>query len=150
MPSDREIVVMRDFRAPKSAVFEAWTKSDHVKRWYPCAIFTMPVCEIDLRVGGKWRFVQRMSTDGSEHALSGEYVEIDRPSRLVFTERYEPVPGSDHVVTVTFEEHHGITTVTQQFLHPSKTNRDMHLASGMENGLAETFERLDAVLAELS
>jgi uncharacterized protein YndB with AHSA1/START domain len=150
MPTDREIVVVRDFRAPKSAVFEAWTKPEHVKRWYPCAIFTMPVCDIDFRVGGKWRWVQRVTADGSEHALSGEYVEIGRPDRLVFTERYEPVPGSDHVVTLTFEEHDGITTVTQQFLHSSKTNRDMHLASGMENGLSEVFERLEGILAELS
>jgi len=98
LPSEREIVVVRPFRAPRDAVFEAWSNPEHVKRWYPRKAMTMPVCEIDFRVGGAWRWVQREST-GKEHALSGEYREIRCPDRIVFTERYEPVPGSDHLVT---------------------------------------------------
>jgi uncharacterized protein YndB with AHSA1/START domain len=75
LPSEREIVVVRLFRAPRDVVFEAWSNPEHLKRWYPCESMTMPMCEMDFRVGGAWRWVQRDSM-GNEHALSGEYREI--------------------------------------------------------------------------
>jgi uncharacterized protein YndB with AHSA1/START domain len=149
LPSDREIVIVREFRAPKALVFEMWTKAKHVPRWYPCSTLTMTVCEMDVRVGGQWRWVQRSIADGTEHALSGEYREVVRPNRLVFTQRYEPMPGSDHLVTLTFEETRGVTTMTEQFLHPSRENRDGHLRSGLEAGVQETFVRLDEVLVSM-
>lgn len=149
LPSDREIVIVREFRAPKALVFEMWTTAEHVPRWYPCSTLTMTLCEMDVRMGGKWRWVQRSIADGTEHALSGEYREVVRPSRLAFTQRYEPMPGSDHLVTLTFEEAHGLTTMTERFLHPSRENRDGHLRSGLEAGVQETFARLDEVLASM-
>lgn len=148
-PSDREIVIVRGFRAPPSALFDAWSKPEHVRRWYVCPTMTMPVCEIDFRVGGKWRWVQHDAVAGIDHVLSGEYLEIAPSERIVFTERYEPIPGSDHVVTLTFGERDGITTVTQHIVHPSNQGRDGHLQSGIESGLHDTFERLDRVLASM-
>jgi uncharacterized protein YndB with AHSA1/START domain len=150
LPSDREIVIVREFQAPRVLLFAAWTNPEHVKRWYPCSTLTMTLCEMDVRVGGKWRWVQRSVADSKDHVLSGEYREVVRPSRLVFTQRYEPMPGSDHVVTLTFEESDGMTTMTEHFLHPSRENRDGHLKSGIETGLRETFARLDELLASMA
>lgn len=146
LPSDREIVIVREFRAPRTLVYEMWTKAEHVLRWYPCSTLTMTLCEMDVRVGGRWRWVQRSIADGTEHTLSGEYREVARPNRLAFTQRYEPMPGSEHLVTLTFEESRGITVMTEQFLHPSRENRDGHLRSGLETGIQETLARLDAAL----
>ena len=149
MPSDREIVVTRDFAAPKALVFDAFTKPEHVKRWQVCPQLTMPVCEIDLREGGKWRWVLR-EEGGREHATSGQFERVARPDEVVFTSRYEPVPGSDHVVTLTFEERADKTRLTQRFVHTSQENRDAHLQSGIASGLEGNHERLDAVLESLS
>lgn len=149
LPSDREILIVRDFNAPKSLLFEVWTKPEHVQQWYPCHSLRLPICEIDLREGGKWRWVMQDIADGSQHPMSGEYREIAAPDRLVFTERYEPVPGSEHLVTLTFEERDGKTTFTSHMRYPSKEARDGHLQSGMESGLEATHERLDAVIASL-
>jgi uncharacterized protein YndB with AHSA1/START domain len=148
LPSDCEIVVVRSFNAPRTVVFEAWSKPEHVEHWYPCEGMTMPVCLMDFREGGAWRWVQRDS-GGQDHPLSGEYREIRPPERIVFSQVYEPVPGSDHLVTITFEERGGVTTLTQTFLHQSKQARDGHLNAGMSRGLEATFERLDAVLVAL-
>jgi uncharacterized protein YndB with AHSA1/START domain len=145
LPSDLEIAIMRDFRAPKALVFEAWTKAEHVKKWYACATLSMPSCEMDFRVGGLWRYVLR-DPGGNDHTMSGEYREIERPNKLVFTERYEPIPGSDHLVTITLTEHEGTTTLKQLFHYPSKQSRDGHLQSGMDRGLDDTFERMDQVI----
>jgi uncharacterized protein YndB with AHSA1/START domain len=150
LPSDREIVIVRAFQARKDSVFEAWSKPEHVRRWYVCSTMTMPVCEIDFRAGGKWRWVQRDPASGTDHPISGEYREITRADRLVFTERYEPVPQSEHLVTLTFEERNGVTTLTHHILHASKENRDGHLQSGMDRGLPDLFARLDAVLDSMA
>jgi uncharacterized protein YndB with AHSA1/START domain len=150
LPSDREILIVRAFQARKATVFEVWSKPEHVRRWYVCPALTMPLCEMDFREGGKWRWVLRDPTQGVDHPISGEYREITRADRLVFTQRYEPIPGSDHLVTLTFEEQGGVTTLTQRILHGSKQGRDAHLKSGMEQGLVETFERLEALLGSLA
>jgi uncharacterized protein YndB with AHSA1/START domain len=150
LPSDREIVLVRALRAPRSLVFAAWTRPEHLRAWYVCPSLTMPVCEMDVRVGGRWRYVLRERESGHEHALSGEYREIIRPERLVFSERYEPVPGSDHVVTVTFVERDGLTTVTQHFAYASKESRDGHLQTGMDKGAEESFVRLEQLAATLA
>jgi uncharacterized protein YndB with AHSA1/START domain len=149
LPSDTEIIITRDFNAPRALVFEAMSKPEHVKRWYGLRYMPMPVCEIDLRVGGTWRFVLRDPESGIDHAFSGEYREIAPPDRIVFTERYEAIPGSDHVVTSTLTERDGKTTLTAHILYASKEHRDGHLASGMEHGMQETYDRLDELLATL-
>ena len=150
MPSDCEIVITRNFNAPRGLVFDAWTKPEHVKRWYGLKRLTLPVCEIDLRVGGAWRYVVHDSESGTDHGFSGEYHEIVRPERLVYNERYEPIPGSDHVVTMTFAEQDGKTTIHWHVKYASVEHRDGHLMSGMEAGMQETLDRLAELLEELS
>jgi uncharacterized protein YndB with AHSA1/START domain len=147
-PSDRETVIIRAFNAPRRLVFEAMTKPEHVRRWYGFADHKMPVCEIDLRVGGKWRYVLQ-APDGSEYAFSGVYREIAPPERIVSTEVFEGMPGTDYVVTTTLEEHDGKTTLTSHLLYQRKEHRDGHIASGMEPGMQATFNRLDELLASL-
>lgn len=146
MPSDQEIVITRVFAAPRSLVFEAWTTPEHVRRWYGMEPLTMTVCEIDLRVGGRWRYVLR-APDGSEHGFSGAYREVAPPERLVYTEGYEGLPPDhDYLVTTTFDEQNGETTLRSQLLYRSKEDRDAHVASGMEVGMRETLDRLEAHL----
>src|ERR671930_2727594 len=100
MPSDTELVITREFNAPRDIVFEALSKPGHVKRWYGLRHLTLPVCEMDFRVGGKWRFVLRDPNEGVDHAFSGEYREIVRPERIVQTEWYEAIPGAEYVAPV--------------------------------------------------
>jgi uncharacterized protein YndB with AHSA1/START domain len=143
--SDTEILISRTFNAPRDLVFEAMTKPEHVRHWYGCAEMKMTVCEIDLRVGGKWRYALRMP-DGSEHAFSGAYREIDPPAGLVSTESYENIgPGHEMVATVTLEEKNGRTLFKNRLTYQSKADRDGHLGSGMERGMNESFDRLEAV-----
>jgi uncharacterized protein YndB with AHSA1/START domain len=151
LPSDQEIVLTRVFNAPRSLVFEAWTNPEHVKQWYGCSIMTLSICEIDLRVGGAYRYVMR-APDGVHHAMQGVYREITPPVRLVYTERYvtEGFTSNDALVTVLFAEHDGMTTLTSTSLYQSKTDRDGHLATGMEGGAAETLDRLAALLAQMA
>lgn len=148
MPSDTEIVIERTFNAPARLVFEAWTKPEHVRQWYGLKPLTMTVCEIDLRVGGKWRYVLQ-SPDGSEHGFSGEYKEITPPQRLVYSEGYEAMPGHDYFVTTTFDEQDGKTILTSRMLYKTKADRDGHVASGMESGMRETLDRLEQFLSTL-
>lgn len=147
--SDRVLVITRTFAAPRRVVFAALTKPEHVRLWYGCDAMTMTVCEIDLRVGGRWRYVLRMP-DGSEHGFHGEYREIVAPERIVSTENYEPIgPGHEMIATATLEEHAGRTTLRNHLFYQSKEDRDGHLQSGMEGGLREAHERLAAVIASL-
>lgn len=150
MPSDREIVITRVFEVPRRLVFEAWTKPEHVKRWWGLKSHTLPVCEIDLRVGGKWRYVLR-APDGSNHGFSGEYREIRPHERLVYSEGYEALPpGHDYLVTTTFAERSGKTTLTCKMLYKSQEDRDGHVASGMEPGMRETLDRLEKLLVTMA
>ena len=149
LPSDTDILITRRFDAPPALVWEALTRPEHVKRWYGLRRLTLPVCEIDLRPGGQWRYVMHDPEQGIDHVFSGEYREIAPPERLVYTERYEGFPGSDHVVTATLTERAGRTTLTEHMRYPSKEVGDGHLMSGMESGVKETYERLDELLASL-
>src|ERR1700735_4573519 len=135
-PSDREIVMTRQFEAPRHLVFEAWTKSEHVARWWGCQGGTVPLCESDLRAGGEWRRILR-TADGKDHVFKCVYHEITMPERLVYTECFDdPGLGSPQwLTTVTFDEHEGKTTMTCTMLHTSKEVRDGHLRSGMEAGV---------------
>jgi uncharacterized protein YndB with AHSA1/START domain len=149
-PSDLEIAMTREFDAPRHLVFDAMTKSEHVRRWFGCAESAMPVCEIDLRVGGAFRFTMR-SSDGVESTLQGIYREVVRPERVVFTERFS-MPGftsDEYRVTSTFVEHGGRTTLTTTILHKTKENRDGHLNSGIEKGVAPAYDRLAEVVAAM-
>ena len=149
-PSDREIVLTRLFDAPRRLVFEAMTKPEHVKRWWGILDdrYSVPVCEIDLRVGGAWRFVGR-GPHGEGPAFYGVYREIAAPERLVFTEIYEPFPDVESVVTAVFTEERGKTRLTATCLYPSVDVRDMVLKSGMTGGAATSYDRLEEVAREL-
>ena len=148
-PSDREIVITRVVDAPRRLVFEAWTNPEHVPQWLlgPEG-WTMPVCEIDLRVGGTWHYVWRKD-DGAEMAMTGTYREIVRPERIVSTERWGP-EWPETVNTVQLVETAGRTTITITVLYPSKEARDMALQTGMKEGMNQGFTRLDELLAQLA
>jgi uncharacterized protein YndB with AHSA1/START domain len=144
--SDTEVLIARTFNAPRELVFEAITTPEHVKDWYGCDTMTMIVCEMDVRVGGKWRYRLRMP-DGSEHGFYGEYREIVVPSRLVSTENYEPIgPGHEMLSMLTLEERNGRTIFRNRLSYQSKADRDGHLGSGMERGMNEALDRLDALV----
>jgi uncharacterized protein YndB with AHSA1/START domain len=150
-PSDREIVLTRTFEAPRQLVWNAVTKPEHVRRWYGCSALTFATCEIDLRVGGAYRYTMR-TTDGVEHTMTGVYREIAVPERIVHTERYETTgfTSPDALVTMTLTEQGGRTRLQTVVLHANKESRDGHLNSGMEGGARETFDRLAALLATMS
>jgi uncharacterized protein YndB with AHSA1/START domain len=147
---DREIVMTRVFDAPRTLIFEAFTKPELVKRWLlgPPG-WTMPVCEIDLRVGGAYRYVWR-AADGQKMGMGGVYREIQAPERLVATERFDEAwyPG-EAVGTVVLVEHGGKTTLTQTILYESREARDAVLKTGMERGVAASYDRLAELLPSL-
>jgi uncharacterized protein YndB with AHSA1/START domain len=148
-PSDQEIRLTRLFDAPRQLVFEAMTRPEHVKRWWGCLGdgYSVPVCEIDLRQGGAWRFVNRHPQ--GEAAFHGEYLEITPPSRLVFTEIFEEFPDTVSVVTAEFTEERGKTRLTVTVRYPSLQVRDAVIASGMSRGAGISYDRLEDLVAEL-
>jgi uncharacterized protein YndB with AHSA1/START domain len=147
--SEQELRITRLFDAPRQLVFETMTKPEHVKRWWGCLGdgYSVPVCEIDLRVGGSWRFVNRHPQ--GEAAFYGEYREITLPSRLVFTEIFEQYPDSVSVVTAVFTEEGGKTRLTATVRYPSREVRDAVLASGMARGAGISYDRLEDLVREL-
>jgi uncharacterized protein YndB with AHSA1/START domain len=151
LPSDLEIELSRILSAPRARVWEAWTKPEHVRQWWGQKDSTMAVCEIDLRPGGAWRFVEH-AADGNEYPFTGEYREVSPPERLVNTFIFdvEPFNARAAVVTVTFEDLGGRTRVTENMLFETTEDRDGMLQSGMEEGAAQSYERLDALLARLA
>jgi len=148
-PSDREIAITRVFDAPRKLIFDAHTKPELVKRWLlgPPG-WSMPVCEIDLRVGGKYRWVWRHDRDGTQMGIGGLYREIAAPERLVATEKFDEAwyPG-EALNTLVLVEQGGRTTLTQTMLYESREARDGVLKSGMEKGLAASYDRLAELLA---
>jgi uncharacterized protein YndB with AHSA1/START domain len=145
LPSDREILITRDFRAPRELLFEAWSRPEYIAQWYGCGGMAMTSCEVDFREGGTWRWVLHEEARGVDHAYSGDYRAIARPERLVFVERYEPIAGSDHLVTVTLTEHGGVTSLAMLLSYESVYQRDGHLQAGMETGMQESLARMEAV-----
>src|SRR5712692_1421676 len=148
-PPDHDICLTRLFNAPRRLVFEAMTKPEHVKQWWGRLGegYSVPVCEIDLRPGGAWRFVNRHPK--GEAAFYGEYREITRPSRVVFTEIFEQFPDSVSVVTAELNEEGGKTRLTATVRYPSLEVRDMVIASGMANGAGISYDRLEDLVAQL-
>ena len=149
-PSDRELAMTRVFDAPRSMVFDAWTKPELLRRWLGVfGSWTFAVCEVDLRVGGKYRFVWR-GKDGNEMAMGGVYREIVRPERIVCTEKFDdPWYEGDAIDTTTFVERAGKTTMTTTVLYASKEIRDAVLKSPMETGVAKSYDKLAEVLAAM-
>jgi uncharacterized protein YndB with AHSA1/START domain len=148
-PGKTSFMTRRVVDAPRSLVFEAFTKCEHLKRWMGPRRVTMVSCDSDLRVGGRYRFVFR-GPDGKDAGFSGEFREIVRPERIVRTFLFEPIPGSDCVETLELTEIDGKTTITTTTVHKTVENRDGHVGSGMEAGMTEGYARLDELLAEVS
>jgi uncharacterized protein YndB with AHSA1/START domain len=146
-PSDRELAMTRVFDAPRSLVFDALTKPELVKRWLGVrGGWSLDVCEIDLRVGGSYRYVWRR-TDGKEMGMGGVYQEIVRPERIVNTETFDnPWYPGNAVGTTTVVEQSGKTTLTSIVRYDSKEIRDAVLESPMEQGVAESYDKLDDML----
>ena len=147
MISDHEAQITRTFRAPRTLVWKAMTMPEHVRHWYGPHDTNITEIKMDLRVGGKWRIV--MSSERGDAAFSGEYLEIHAPSRLVQTWRFEPIEGAESIETMTLEERGDVTLMTAIVKHKSAENLAGHLQSGMEEGMHETYERLDTLLAKL-
>jgi uncharacterized protein YndB with AHSA1/START domain len=148
LPSDTEILVVREFDAPRELVFRAWTEPDLVRRWWHANRGEILSIEIDLRAGGRWRYVM-VTPDGFEVAFHGEYREVVPPERLVSTEVYEGMPDAAALTTVTLDEQDGRTTATLLVRHERKEHRDAHVASGMEDGLQDALDLLEQLAASL-
>jgi uncharacterized protein YndB with AHSA1/START domain len=146
LPSDREIAMTRSFNAPRQMVFDAWTKPELVRRWLGAfAGWTMPGCEIDLRVGGTYRYL--WSKDGQDMGMGGVFREIVVPERIVSTEKFDdPWYEGEAVGTVTFTEKDGRTTLVQTVEYASKAVRDAVLQSPMETGVAASYDKLEEIL----
>jgi uncharacterized protein YndB with AHSA1/START domain len=146
---DRGLVMTRTFDAPRRLVFDAFTKPELVKRWlFGPDGWSMPVCEIDLQVGGRYRYVWRHDAQGTEMAAGGVFQEIVAPERIVATERFEQAwyPG-EAMNTLVFTEKAGQTMLTQTMIYDSPQTRDAVLKSGMERGVAASYDRLAELLA---
>jgi uncharacterized protein YndB with AHSA1/START domain len=148
LPKDEQILITREFEAPKHLVYEAWTTPEHVKRWWNAKRGEVTFAEIDLRVGGKWRYVM-VTDDGFEVGFHGEFREIVPNERIVSTEVYEGMPDAEAVNTVTFAEVDGRTTLTILVQHQSKEYRDAHIDSGAEAGMQDAFDLLEEVAVSL-
>jgi uncharacterized protein YndB with AHSA1/START domain len=146
-PTDSEIVLMeRVFDAPRRLVFDALTKPVLLKRWFGARGWNLVVCQVDLRVGGTWRFVSR-GPDGTDMGHGGMYREIVPPDRLAYTELFDnqSYPG-ESLITHDFVEQNGKTTLTSTLLYASQESRDIVLSYPMERGVAQGYDRLDELL----
>ncbi len=154
LPTDEQILITREFDAPRHLVYRAWTTPDLVRRWWHAKRGEVTVVEIDLRVGGKWRYVM-VADDGMEVGFHGEYREVVRDERIVSTETYEGLPpgvseeDGSTLNTATFSEADGRTTVTLLIQATSRESRDAIIESGMENGLQDALDLLEETARSL-
>jgi len=148
LPTDTQILITREFDAPKHLVYKAFTTPELIKRWWSGDRGEVTMVEVDLRVGGKWRYVMT-ANGGFEVAFHGEYREIVPNDRIVSTEVYEGVPDGEALDTHTFTEKDGRTTLTVLVQHTSQEHRDMHINSGMEGGMQEAMDHLEQVAVSL-
>jgi uncharacterized protein YndB with AHSA1/START domain len=147
LPSDREVVLTREFDAPRELVFRAFTSCEHLKHWWGQAGSSLTHCELDFRPGGAWRIVER-DAGGSEWGFHGEVREIDPPERIVQTFEFEGMPGHVSVDTLVLEDLGGNRTrLVTTSVFDSPEDRDGMLQSGMEKGASESYDRLAAYLA---
>lgn len=149
-PSERQIVLTRMFDAPRDVVFEAMSKPEHVRRWWGIlgAGYSVPVCEVDLRPGGSWRYVNQ--TPHGDVAFYGVYKEVSPPDRIVFTEIFEMYPDTESLVEVVLEDEGGRTRFTLTATYPTVEVRDQVIASGMSGGAAISYDRLEEVASEIA
>ena len=147
-PTDEQILITREFDAPKHLVYKAWTTPELVKRWWNAKRGEVTLAEIDLRVGGMWRYVM-VADGGFEVAFHGEYREIVPNERIVSTEVYEGMPDAEALNTLTLTEADGRTTLTILVQHASKDDRDAHIDSGMEAGMQDALDLLEQVAVSL-
>jgi uncharacterized protein YndB with AHSA1/START domain len=150
LPADTQIKVVREFDAPRHLVYKAWTTPELVSRWWIAGRGEMRTCEIDLRVGGTWRWVM-VTRDGHEVGFHGEYRELVPAQRIVCTEIYEGAPpeAGAGLNTLDLTEEDGRTTMTIVMEYQAKEVRDMVVASGMEAGMQDAFDLLERVAIEL-
>lgn len=152
LEGDRTIIISRAFDGPARIVFEAWTRPELVKRWWAPKSrgVSLPVCEADVRVGGKYRYVLRLPS-GDEMGFSGEYTEITPHTRLVYTQIFEPMAEAGAVIcTIQLDERGGKTFLVSHELYPSAEARQAAIDAGMEGGMRETMDQLDELVASLA
>lgn len=156
LPSDREVYVTRDFKASRQLVWDAHTKPELIQRWMlgPPG-WTMPVCEMDVRVGGSYRWRWRSQEDGKEFGFYGTFSEVDAPARLAHAERYDPgdvggaMPSDEPaIVTTELKEAGGVTTLVTTMLFASKEARDGAVSTGMSDGMEIGYQRLDEMFKQ--
>ena len=143
LPEDTQILITREFDAPKHLVYRAWTTPELIKRWWAGERGHVTKAEVDLRVGGRWRYVM-VAHGGFEVAFHGDYQEIVTNERLVSTEVYEGMPDAHALNTFTLTEQDGRTTMTLLVQHQNSEHRDAHINSGMEGGMQESMDKLGA------
>ena len=148
LPTDEQILITREFDAPKDLVYKAFTTPELVKRWWSANRGEVTVAEIDLRVGGRWRSVM-VTEDGFEVGFHGEYREIAPNERIVSTEVFEGMPDAEAVNTLTLTEEDGRTVLTILVQHASREHRDAHIESGMEAGMQDAMDLLEQVAVAL-
>ena len=148
LPTDEQILITREFDAPRHLVYKAWTTPELVKRWWSGGHGEVTIAEIDLRVGGLWRYVM-IANEGFEVGFHGEYREIVPDERIVSTEVYEGMPDGEALNTLTFTEADGRTTLSVLVQHSCKEHRDAHINSGMEAGMQKSMDLLEQVAVSL-
>jgi uncharacterized protein YndB with AHSA1/START domain len=148
LPSDTEILQVREFEAPRELVFRAYTEPELLAQWWGPRKYEIIIREMDVRPGGKWRVIHR-DAEGNEHPFRGEYLEIEAPEKIVNTFEYEPLAGHVSVEHATFEDLGGRTRLTTRTSFSSKEDRDGMLQTGMEEGASESLDRLDETLLTL-
>jgi uncharacterized protein YndB with AHSA1/START domain len=148
LPAETQILITREFDAPKHLVYKAWTTPKLVKRWWNAKRGEVTIADIDLRVGGTWRWVM-VTDDGFEVAFHGEYREIVPNEKIVTTEVFEGMPDAAALNTLEFSEEDGRTTITLLVDHASKEHRDGHINSGMEAGMQDAMDLLEQVAISL-
>jgi uncharacterized protein YndB with AHSA1/START domain len=148
LPADEQILITREFDAPKDLVYKAFTTPELVKRWWSANRGEVTIVEIDLRVGGRWRYVM-VADAGFEVGFHGEYREIVPNERIVSTEVFDGMPDAEAVNTMTLTEEDGRTSLTILVQHASKEHRDAHIESGMEAGLQDAMDLLEEVAVSL-
>jgi uncharacterized protein YndB with AHSA1/START domain len=148
LPTDEQILITREFDAPRHLVYRAWTTPELVKRWWSGGHGEVTIAEIDLRVGGMWRYVL-IANEGFEVGFHGEYREIVPDERIVSTEVYEGMPEGEALNTLTLIEDDGRTTMSILVQHSCKEHRDAHINSGMESGLQAALDLLEQVVISL-
>ncbi|MGZ8739834.1 MAG: SRPBCC family protein [Gaiellaceae bacterium] len=148
LPTDEQILITREFDAPKHLVYKAWTTPELVKRWWHANRGEVKSADIDLRVGGTWRYVS-VTDDGHEFAFHGEYRELVPNERIVSTEVFEGFPDAEALNTLTLTEEDGRTTLEVLVQHATKEHRDAHIDSGMEAGMQDAMDLLEEVAVSL-